>query len=76
MLFTIIICSEKAQDLEDMAAQFRDGAIPMGDPREEAALVLLSMRDKLIKAWSNDLADAAKLNGSLYNTMLSMRRYI
>ena len=66
--------SEKAKDLTAAASQFRDGSFPMTDPRQEAAEVLLSMASTLTKDWSNDLADASKLNGSLFNTMLAMRR--
>ena len=66
---------EKKKDLIKAATQFRDGSLPLADPREDAAEVLTSLSNSL-DMWSKDIGDVTKMSGSQYNTMLAMRRYV
>ena len=71
----VIACYEERGDqLKETAAKFRDGSIAVENPREEAAAILMAMKDTLKVDWAKDMTDLARIVASLYNSMLGMRR--
>ena len=65
----------KCKDLLDTAKEYRDGAVQIEDPREEAAQIFEALRDTLMTMWAPDLSDLTKITAAQYNSMLLSRRY-
>ena len=65
---------DKGRILGETAKQYSDGSIPIENPREEAAEIMMELKRNLVVDWAKDLSDLVKLSASLYNLTLSSRR--
>ena len=69
------LMEEKAKVLTNTAKQYKDGEVPIANPREEAGEIMLAVKSSIMDVWSKDMAELAKLAGAMYNNMMLMRRF-
>ena len=68
----------KFQDESDIlvatAKDYRDTAICIEDPRQEAALIMDILRAKMLNEWGKTLSDQVKISAWIFNQLLMLRR--
>ena len=64
----------KVQALSLTIKDYRDPAVAIENPREEAAAIITTLKQTLAVTWAKELTDLTKFAGASYNKMLQMRR--
>ena len=67
---------DKADQLETAAKEYKDGSVPIAEPRDEAAQIFTGLQSTIRDGWGKDLADLARLTAHQYNGILKMRRFV
>ena len=66
---------DECDNLLATAKDYRDPAVDIPNPREEAATIMEILKSKLMDSWAKIVADQTKIVAWLFNHLLLMRRY-
>ena len=67
---------DESDKLLQTAKDYRDAAVVVADPRQEAAQIMDMVRTTMMDDWAKVLADQVKIIAWQYNQLLMLRRYI
>ena len=63
------LMEDKARVLEETAQQYKDGAVIIETPREEAADIMLSIQSSIMGTYVKDMVEVLRVSGAMFNNM-------